>query len=88
LFVEQLLRQQGIVDGGNEIAVALKGEAAFFQLACQPEPAVEANADGEGKPSLDANVAQSEAFMEEVVIEMAAARGFLAWIEEALVVFA
>jgi hypothetical protein len=88
LFVEQLLSQDRVVDGGDEVAMSLKGGAAFFQFACQPEPTVETDADGERKPGLEADVAKAEALVQEVVVEVVAACGFLARFKEALVVLA
>ena len=68
--------------------LALEGDAALFEFACQPEATVEADAGREGKPGLQADVAKAKAFVEEVVVQVVATRGFLAGFKEALLVLA
>lgn len=85
LGVEQFLSEDRIVDGGDEVAMPLTRDAAFFEFACQPQAAVEADPDGEREPSLDADVAESEAVVEKVVVQMETARRFLAGFDEAII---
>jgi len=88
LFVEQSLRELGIVDGGDEVALLLKGDAALLEFAGEPKSAVESDADGEREPALNTDIAQAEALVKKVVIQVRATNGFLAWLEESLAVFA
>jgi hypothetical protein len=88
LFVEQLLREIGIVNGGDEVALLLKGNAALSEFASEPKSTIESDADGEREPTLNPDIAQAEALVKKIVIQMGAANGFLARLEESLAVFA
>ena len=66
--------------------MSLEGDAPLVEFACQPQPTVEADANGERKPALHPDVAEPEAFVEEVVVQVGAANGFLAGFDEAFLV--
>jgi len=88
LFVEQLLGKLGIVNGGDQIAMTLKSDATLLEHPRQPQPAVEADAQGEREPGLHADVTQAEALVQKVVIEVVAAYALLTRREQALIVAA
>ena len=72
----------------EQIAFALKGNAALFELTIQPLSAVQSDADGEREPALDAHVAKAETFMLKVVVIMHATARLLAWLDQATLVLA
>jgi len=77
----QLLVEQGLGAGGflhpDKAIVALAiGQSALIHLAGQPVAPVQAKVHGEGKPSLDADVAQAQFVVKEVVIKVETFAGF------------
>ena len=88
LLVEQALRQRRIVDRHQQVAAALEVDAALFELAVQPLPAVEADADAEGEPALQPHVTEAELRVPEVVVVVQALGPLLAQLDQAVGVLA
>ena len=82
MLVEQRLRQGRVVHLHEQVAQALAGAAALAQLLVKPRAAVEADADAEGEPALDADVAQPQALVLEVVVVVQALADLLAGLDQ------
>jgi hypothetical protein len=88
LFIEQGLGLERVGDVEQEVAFALEIDAALFELAIEPLPTVQTDANAEGKPTLDSDVTESEAFVLKVVIIMHAAGRFFAGLDQAAIILA
>src|SRR5207247_3412815 len=74
-LVHQLLRPPVIVDPTEAVVVPPVADSRLIHLPRQPLPSVQTDLNGEGKPSLDACVHESELRVHPVVIkEQALAR--------------